>query len=369
MIRHATTLGLLLLAAWPLLTRGDDVPAVVGRFPQEVAVSHTSSDGLPSDDVRHIVLSTDGHVLAETSEGWAIYGNDSWSACAAPSGEAVVDHIDPQRYAGIADIVNQVAEDDDGHVVAATQKGLLIQRDDDQFEPLVVQDGQGRTWGTADVRGVCFDSLGRLWFTTRAGAACRTGQDWKFYTGADGVPYCDFTVMVPGPEGVVWFGTHQGAVRFDQRGWHYRQGLRWLPQDDIRDLAVDDAGNAWFATAGGVGCIQRRLMTLAEKARFYEDELDRYIRRTPYGYVAEVRLGRPTDKNQVRQLDSDNDGLWTSMYGAGECFAYGATKDPRQGASPKGLRGLAVPAEGYARLRARSSQRLRRPYHPPHRMA
>ncbi|MCJ7638688.1 MAG: hypothetical protein MUO70_02185, partial [Euryarchaeota archaeon] len=27
--------------------------------------------------------------------------------------------------------------------------------------------------------------------------------------------------------------------------------------------------------------------------------------------------------------DSDNDGLWTSMYGAGECFAYAATKDPK----------------------------------------
>ena len=28
------------------------------------------------------------------------------------------------------------------------------------------------------------------------------------------------------------------------------------------------------------------------------------------------------------QPDSDNDGLWTGMYGAGECFAYASTKDP-----------------------------------------
>jgi hypothetical protein len=69
-------------------------------------------------------------------------------------------------------------------------------------------------------------------------------------------------------------------------------------------------------------------MTLAEKAEFYEQEIERYIKRTPYGYVAEAPLRTPGDKSTASPQDSDNDGLWTSMYGAGECFAYGATKDP-----------------------------------------
>ncbi len=41
-----------------------------------------------------------------------------------------------------------------------------------------------------------------------------------------------------------------------------------------------------------------------------------------------VRLPKAGDKSEWTQHDSDNDGLWTAMYGAGECFAYGATKDP-----------------------------------------
>ncbi len=69
-------------------------------------------------------------------------------------------------------------------------------------------------------------------------------------------------------------------------------------------------------------------MTLAEKAAFYEEEMEQYIRRTPYGYVSEVRLGAPGDKTQIIRTDSDNDGLWTAMYGAGVCFAYAATDDP-----------------------------------------
>ena len=95
----------------------------------------------------------------------------------------------------------------------------------------------------------------------------------------------------------------------------------------MRDVAVGPDGAAWFATAKGLGVIRPQQTTLAEKAAFFEDEIDTYHRRTPYEYVLEVSLAQPGDKSQWTQHDSDNDGLWTSMYGAGECFAYGATKD------------------------------------------
>ena len=38
-------------------------------------------------------------------------------------------------------------------------------------------------------------------------------------------------------------------------------------------------------------------MTLAEKAQFYEDEIDKYHRRTPYEYVRWVNLDKPGDKS------------------------------------------------------------------------
>ena len=72
-------------------------------------------------------------------------------------------------------------------------------------------------------------------------------------------------------------------------------------------------------------------MTLAEKAEMYEGEIARYIKRTPLGYVAEAPLQRPGDRSSARPVDSDNDGLWTAMYGAGECFAFGATGDAEAG--------------------------------------
>jgi len=306
-----------------------DTPHVkIGRYPQEVATSFTVAEGLPSNDVRDIHLDSQGTVWADTSQGWAVLRRDRWRAIDPPPLATLQGYISPGRYAAVRHDVHQVTVMSDGRIITATKAGLWIQAGA-SFEPLVVKDGLGGEWGTSDVRGVAVDTHGQLWFATLAGAACRTSDGWHFHTGHDGLPYNDFTVIQAGPNGEVWFGTRRGAVRFDGRTWAYRQGRRWLPHDDIRGIAVDKQGDAWFATAAGVGLIERRMMTLAQKAAFYEDELERSIRRTPFGYVSEVGLTAPGDKSRIIYHSSDNDGLWTSMYGAGECFAYAATGDPK----------------------------------------
>ena len=164
------------------------------------------------------------------------------------------------------------------------------------WQQVQILDDGGRAWAVGDVPGVAFDSKGRLWFATKAGVGCQTAEGWRFYEGKDGLPWNDFTGMAAGPDGEVWFATHLGVVRFDGKEWQYRQGPRWLPHDDVAQVAVDGRGTAWFATAAGVGCIERQPMTLAEKAEFYEQEIERYIKRTPYGYVAEAPLRKPGDK-------------------------------------------------------------------------
>ena len=323
---HSCTVFLALLFATASVA---DVPhATIGRFPQEVATTYTIADGLPSDNVNAVYLDNAATVWAHTDRGWASLQGAKWSKSDPPDTTRLRGYFAPEEHAAVESEVRQVARTIEGKLVIATKNGLMI-RTDDGMKPLIVEDGLGRLWGTSDVRGVAADSLGQLWFATLAGAACHTADGWKFYTGKEGLPYNDFTTVAAGPNGVVWFGTHLGAVRFDGKQWAYRQGRRWLPDDDVRSIAVDAQGNAWFATAGGVGLIERRMMTLAEKAAFYEDELERYIRRTPMGYVSEVGLVRPGDKSEIIYHDSDNDGLWTSMYGAGECFAYAATKDPK----------------------------------------
>lgn len=224
--------------------------------------------------------------------------------------------------------IRQIAVRSNGNLVVAAKSGLFGQVGDFGWTPIYPRSGH-RSWAPYDVRGVAYDTRGRLWFASVQGVGCLDGDEWTLYTGYEGLPYNDFTTVAAGEDGVVWFGTRIGAIRFDGQRWSYRQGLRWLPHDEVRAIAVSAQGEAWFATAEGVSRIERRPTTLAQKAAVLEEAIDKHHRRTPYGYVLSVSLNKPGDASQWTQRDSDNDGLWTSMYGAGECFAYAATKDPK----------------------------------------
>lgn len=365
------------------------VPIRPGVFEQELGTAYTVHDGLPSDNVYAIAVTSRSEVYAGTDKGLARYDGQRWAAVEAVPTEPVrrlaieepflfvatdtalfrLDEsntgtqlaalpAEPSELAvgpdgiwigtqtglfhlqggelipasrlntllGDKPSIRQIAFTSDGGMAVAAEAGLY-ERKNEEWERLLPLAGTA-SWAVRDTRGTVVDRNSRLWFASPQGVGCFDGA-WILYTGSDGLPYNDFTGATCGEDDVVWFGTKVGAIRFDGRHWAYREGKRWLPGNDVRDIAVTPNGNAWFATAEGVGLIERRPMTLAEKARFYEDEIDRYHRRTPYGYVMSVRLAEPGDKGKWYQRDDDNDGQWTGEYGAAECFAYAATQDPK----------------------------------------
>jgi hypothetical protein len=370
--------------AFPLLLSVSLSAAVkVGAFDMEVKRAYTLADGLPDNQVNCVAV-TGSAVYAGTPRGLARSSDGAWrtvdgfsgrpaDVCAA-SGDTVylgydgaVYRIAAGKAARIAAVsspvramavqgasayvvtgdglyragselkriplpvtpmeIRQVAVGPSGQIALAAAQGLFFKEGEGDWKTEYPRDGD-RSWAPVDVRGVAFDTQGRLWFGSPQGAGCQSSSGWTLFTGLEGLPYDDFTTLAAGEAGVVWFGTKHGAIRFDGKTWEYRQGLRWLPDDIVRGISVSEHGDAWFATAKGAGEIERRPITLAEKARFYEDEIDRRHRRTPYGYVMAVQLPTAGDKSEWIQHDSDNDGLWTAMYGAGECFAYAATRDP-----------------------------------------
>lgn len=347
----------------------------VGTFAAEVRRTYTVADGLPSDDVR-CVAAAGGRVWAGTAQGLAVREASGWrvadsrpvSACAAegdgvlfavpgavmrtrggappvraaalpaaagevyalaaaPGGKVLIGAqgglFDAAGARLLASPVYAAAVSASGEVAAGGAAGIFV-----NGKPQYPRQG-ARSWAPVDVRGTVFDTAGRLCFFNPQGLGCRQPDGaWSLYTGEEGLPYSDATALARGEDSVLWLGTRRGAIRYDGRTWEYRQGSRWLPADDVRDIAVQADGTAWFATAKGVGQIERRPMRLADKAKFYESEIDKRHRRTEYEYVHAVHLPRAGDLSEWVQTDSDNDGLWTSMYGAGECFAWAATRDP-----------------------------------------
>ncbi len=225
--------------------------------------------------------------------------------------------------------IRQIAVGDNQTIFIASSEGLYKKDSTSRKWIRILPESGSRSWALADCRSVAVDSKGRLWFASPQGVGVFDGSNWTLFEGKDGLPYNDFTRMAAGNNGDVWFGTRKGAIHFDGKTWEYRQGKRWLPNDNVNDIRVGEDGSVWIATPEGLSHIYKEKMTLTEKAKYYEDEIDKYHRRTPYEYVLDVSLPKAGDKSHWVQHDSDNDGLWTGMYGAAECFAYATTKDPK----------------------------------------
>ncbi|MCF6286242.1 MAG: hypothetical protein L3K26_13795 [Candidatus Hydrogenedentes bacterium] len=307
-------------------------PIWVGTFPQEIGHAYTTEDGLPSNGVNAVAVAADGTVYARTDTGAARLDGDIWIRAE----HMLFDELAKVTLKVKAELlktlgrnlgVRGVSVASDGSVAVASAEGLFLKtaRDWERIYPTAGH----RSWAFSDARAVLLADDGTLWCVSPQGVARRDTEGWQLFEGKDGLPYNDFTCMAEGPEGEIWFGTTKGAIRYDGEHWAYREGKRWLPDNDVRDIAVAPNGDVWFATAGGVARIEYRPMTLAEKAKFYEDEIDQYNRRTPYGYVVWAPLGTVGDKSTAVQRDDDNDGQWTGEYGAAQCFAYAATKDPK----------------------------------------
>src|SRR5579885_2945081 len=73
-----------------------------------------------------------------------------------------------------------------------------------------------------------------------------------------------------GADGVLWIGTRHGAACLRDGTWRYYAGRRWLPDDGVLSIASDRRGGAWVATRGGIVHIERRPMTLLQKAEHYQ---------------------------------------------------------------------------------------------------
>jgi hypothetical protein len=145
------------------------------------------------------------------------------------------------------------------------------------------------------------------------------------------LPVGNITATARATDGALWLGTTQGLMRLDYSAperdrRQYFAGQRYLPDDYVEQLAPDDSCGIWVRTRTGVSHIELKPMTLAQKAEHFERRIR--ARHDRYGLVADSALRVAGDVTSNQMHDNDNDGLWTAMYAAGECFRYAVTKSP-----------------------------------------
>ena len=126
-------------------------------------------------------------------------------------------------------------------------------------------------------------------------------------------------------DGQLWFGSSEGAFKMRDDGkFDYYYGKRWLPGNVVKHISQGTNGSVLVLTDSGLGQIVFEEMTLFDKAQYYEAQVrNRHIR---LGFNANLVDLDHGNIDSGRLSDSDNDGLWTTMYLAGEVFRYSVTK-------------------------------------------
>jgi hypothetical protein len=138
------------------------------------------------------------------------------------------------------------------------------------------------------------------------------------------VPVPEITV-VREVNGNVWFGTPEGAFMMRNDGeYNYYYGERWLPGNIVTDIAAGPDSTVLILTDKGLGQIFFKEMTLHTKALYFEDQVrKRHIR---HGFNSTLEGMKDGNLSTGFLADSDNDGLWTSMYLGSQVFRYEVEK-------------------------------------------
>ena len=311
-----------------------DLPIEDVAYKQQTHKTYTSTEGLPSEAITRLAFDGDGDLYALTDSGYLYTLQDNtWAQTDhSEKTKTLFNEHNLSRQNLPSDMEHDQIRDVDQYdkeIALATGDGLYVSQG--RKWNLALPENGGVRWAPRDIQAVHFDSKGQLWFAAPQGVGCRiTDKDWLLYTGRDGLPYNDFTCMGSGPSGI-WFGTSNGAIQFNNGQWHYRQGRRWLLDNHVNDIVIDSKGNAWIATNQGISTIHHRDMTLKTKAAYFEDEIEKYHRRTTFGYVNPATLTTPGDKSTAKVRYSDNDGFNTGLYLGAMSFAYAATGGEQYG--------------------------------------
>lgn len=176
------------------------------------------------------------------------------------------------------------------------------------------------------IRTVAGDKYGIVWVGTDKGLFVYDSKNY-WVTHKEVKSLCNYSVskIVFGKSGKRYVGTDIGLAIYDGAKRHFYPASYWLPDARVTAIAESDNGNSvWVGTENGVACIETVMMTLKEKADFYQEYTEKYNVRD-VGFVAHRKLENATDFNSGYVYITDNDGLRTGTYLLSQCYRYAVT--------------------------------------------
>ncbi len=212
-------------------------------------------------------------------------------------------------------------------------------------EGLMSMKGKRRHWaellpnvtGVASQKINCIqiDALGHLWVGSDEGLNIYDGKNYWF-NGNDfySVPTGSFNDMFFAKDGKKYFPTNTGVITLIEGKLSYFSFGAWLMHPTVTKIAVSDNGTIAAVTPRGISVITSQYMTLEEKANHYDEMAVKYFTRNE-GYQVDRVLRKYGDLESGWLPNSDNDGLFTGLYCASQCFRYAVTGDEKAKANAR----------------------------------
>lgn len=182
---------------------------------------------------------------------------------------------------------------------------------------------------------VSIDALGHVWVGSDEGLNIYDGRNFWF-NGNDlySVPAGSFNDMFFAKDGKKYFATNTGIVTLIEGKISYYSFGGWLMHPCVTKITVSDKGTIAAVTPAGISVITTKVMTLEEKAAHYDEMAVKYFTRNE-GYQVSRELRKYGDLESGWLPNSDNDGLFTGLYCASQCFRYAVTGSEEAKANAK----------------------------------
>jgi len=211
--------------------------------------------------------------------------------------------------------------------IGCTTEGLLSMKGKRRHFAEMTPDMSGVL--SKKVNCLSLDGMGHLWVGTDEGLNIYDGRNY-WYNGNDfySVPAGSFNDMCFTSDGKKYFATNTGVITLIEGKISYFSYGAWLMHPTVTKIAVSENGTVAAVTPRGISVITNKLMTLAEKAAHYDEMAVKYFTRNE-GYQVSRELRKYGDLDSGWLPNSDNDGLFTGVYCASQCFRYKVTGDEK----------------------------------------
>jgi signal transduction histidine kinase/ligand-binding sensor domain-containing protein len=210
------------------------------------AVCYTSAEGLPSDNVRCVLLDKNGAVWAGTDQGVARLSRGKFTVYRTEEGLAAND-------------VRAMCETSDGQLWIGGDGDRLSLWDGTKFTTRRLE--SLRPHGS--VRALLSSRDGALWIGTTTGLVRIKEDRERRYTAADGLADEWVHCLTESTNGSLWVGTKEGFSRIYQdeiESFRTRDGLS---QSTVYTLCEDREGSLWVGTKHGLNqFVDRRTIPL-----------------------------------------------------------------------------------------------------------